>query len=336
MGNRPSGQIFLSETTHRQMKKFDFVDYKSYPDNFKSVMQMCNSLKSEAVHPVSQNFVLLGKILAFCFLQDKLTFLLYIAPQNQFLMATCVIIDDEKHARLTLEQWIKRYLGDRLDVAATASSVNEGVEAIKKHKPDLVFLDIEMPEQNGFALFDHFDEIPFQVVFSTAYDQYAIEAIKVAAFDYLLKPVSQDELKAMMDRFEKRKLTPECNQARVNTLIDNNHSDGTAFHSIALPTRDGYKMEKISSIIYCKAQESYCHIYLNGQPGYLVSRSLKEMEEMLPQNLFFRIHKSFLINLNYIETYKKPGGYIELRNGERLEVAYRRSDEFLQRLTRRQ
>ena len=251
-------------------------------------------------------------------------------------MATCIIIDDEKHARLTLEEWIKRYLGDRLDVAATASSVNEGVESIKKYKPDLVFLDIEMPEQNGFALFDHFDEISFQVVFSTAYDQYAIDAIKVAAFDYILKPVSQLELKAMMDRYEKNQLTPGCNQARVNTLIDNYDSDCNTFNSIALPTRDGYKMEKISEIIYCRAQESYCHVYLNGQSGYLVSRSLKEMEEILPRDLFFRIHKSFLINLNYIDTYKKPGGYIVLRNGERLEVAYRRSDDFLQRLTRRQ
>lgn len=250
-------------------------------------------------------------------------------------MVSCVIIDDEKYARLTLQQLIKAFLGSRLEVLELASSVPEGVAAIKRHNPDIVFLDIEMPGQNGFALFDHFEQIPFQVVFCTAYEQYAIEAIKVAAFDYLLKPVSYEELTDLMDRFEKLDVSTEENKARANTLINNFHSHNNTFNSIALPTREGYQMEKIPNIIYCQAQESYCTVFLKGQFSYMVSRSLKQMEEILPGDLFFRIHKSFLVNLNYVQTYRKGEGIIILHNGKELEVAYRRSEEFLKRLTRR-
>ena len=262
-------------------------------------------------------------------------FLLYIALKNRSAMATCIIIDDEKHARVTLQQLIKAFLGSRLAVMESAPSVAEGVAAIKRYNPDIVFLDIEMPGQNGFALFDHFDEIPFQVVFCTAYEQYAIEAIKVAAFDYLLKPVSHEDLITMMDRYGELTVSTEGNRARVNTLFSNFQSGTSTFNSIAFPTRDGYEMEKIPDIIYCRAQESYCKVYLRGHVNYLVSRSLKQLEEILPGDVFFRIHKSFLVNLNFVQTYKKAENYIILQNGEELEVAHRRSEEFLKRLTRR-
>jgi two-component system, LytTR family, response regulator len=250
-------------------------------------------------------------------------------------MARCIIIDDEKHARYALQEWIRMFLGKRLEVACMASSVAEGVAAIKKHDPDIVFLDIEMPGQNGFTLFDHFEEVSFHVVFCTAYAEYAINAIRVAAFDYMLKPVNPEDLTAMMDRFEKSGLSAEDNNTKTKTLINNYHAESDVFNSIALPTRNGYRLEKISGIIYCKAQEAYCEIHARGRSSYLVSRRLKQMEEILPESLFFRIHKSFLVNLNYIETYKKSEGYIILQSGEKLEVATRRGDEFLQRLTRR-
>ncbi len=249
-------------------------------------------------------------------------------------MTSCIIIDDEKYARLTLKQLIGTFLGNRLQVIETASSVSEGVALIKKFNPDIVFLDIEMPGQNGFCLFEHFSTIPFQVVFCTSHEHYAIEAIKVAAFDYLLKPVNLDDLTALMDRYQKR-IPEHDNKARVSTLITNAHSGTSTFDSIALPTRYGYQLEKISNIMYCRAQESYCQVQVKGEFGYLVSRSLKQMEEILPAELFFRIHKSYLVNLNYVQAYKKAEGFIILQNGEELEVAHRRSDEFLKRLTRR-
>lgn len=250
-------------------------------------------------------------------------------------MATCIIIDDEKHARLTLKQLIGVFLGGRLEVSGTAASVAEGVSEIKRLNPDIVFLDIEMPGQNGFGLFEHFGDIPFQVVFCTAYEHYAIEAVKVAAFDYLLKPVNHDDLVNLMDRYEKQKPPVHGNRARVNTLINNFQSADPTFNSIALPTRDGYQMEKVPNIIYCQAQESYSKLHIKGDFTYLVSRSLKQLEEVLPQELFFRIHKSYLVNLNYVQNYKKAEGFITLINGEELEVAHRRSEEFLKRLTRR-
>lgn len=250
-------------------------------------------------------------------------------------MTTCIIIDDEKFISLTLRQMINTSLSGRLKVLDIVSSVSEGVAAIKKQNPDIVFLDIEMPGQNGFCLFEHFDSIPFQVVFCTAHEDYAIEAIKVAAFDYLLKPVNLEDLSALMDRYEKLRVSPGSNQARVNTLMNNTQSNTSSFNSIALPTRTGYQMEKIPNIVYCQAQESYCKVYIRGDFGYLVSRTLKQMEEILPSDLFFRIHKSYLVNLNFVQTYKKAEGFIILQNGEELEVAHRRSEEFLKRLTRR-
>ncbi len=269
------------------------------------------------------------------FLYPIVYYLLYIAISNPIAMFTSVIIDDEKHARLTLNQLILSFLGNRLKVVDMASSVAEGVSAIKNHNPDIVFLDIEMPAQNGFALFQHFEEVPFEVVFCTAYEQYAIEAIKVAAFDYLLKPVNHDDIAKLMDRFEKSRLSAETNKARINTLVSNFSAEGNVFNSIALPTKDGYQMEKIPEIMYCRAMESYCEVHLKKHINYLVSRTLKDMEQILPDELFFRIHKSFLVNLNYVQTFVKAENLIILHNGEQLEVAHRRSDEFLKRLTRR-
>jgi two-component system, LytTR family, response regulator len=251
-------------------------------------------------------------------------------------MLSCIIIDDEKYARSILHQLIRTFLNGRLEVLDAVSSVPEGVVAIKKHNPDLVFLDIEMPGQNGFALLDHFKEIPFRVVFCTAYEHYAIDAIKVAAFDYLIKPVKIDDLKDLMDRIENLEASADDNKIRTSTLLHNVQTDKFTYNSIALPTKDGYQIEKIHNIIYCRAQESYCKIHLAGNFNYLVSRSLKQMELILPADMFFRIHKSFLINLNYLHSYKKAEGYIVLHNGEELEVATRRSEEFLKRLIHRQ
>jgi two-component system, LytTR family, response regulator len=250
-------------------------------------------------------------------------------------MATCIIIDDEKYTRVTLQQLIRTLPRSRLEVLETACSIPEGVAAINKHKPDIVFLDIEMPGQNGFAIFDHFDEISFLVVFCTAYERYAIDAIKFAAFDYLIKPVRHDDLIALMDRYEKLRSLPESKKVKATTLNTNLQPENNTFNSIALPTRDGYQMEKISNIIYCRARESYCQVHFRGKFSYLVSQSLKQIEEILPSDLFFRIHKSLLVNLNFVHTYKKAEGIIILQNGEELEVAHRRSEEFLKRLTRR-
>ena len=249
-------------------------------------------------------------------------------------MISCVIIDDEKKARETFELIVQRYLPEKLKVVALAESVKEGVYAVHKFKPDIVFLDIEMPVENGFKLFDYFDSITFETVFLTAYKSYAIDAIRFAAFDYLLKPLDYMELAAVVDRYEKKK-KDENNNARIQTLLSNLNIGADISSKIALPTLTGFQMEKISHIIYCEADENYTKIFTVRGDFVLVSRTLKVVEEMLPPQYFFRIHKSFLVNMNFVKSYNRIDGHkILLENGVELEIATRRNEEFVKALTK--
>ncbi len=249
-------------------------------------------------------------------------------------MRTCIIIDDEKNAREALEKIIQRYFSSQLQIVFMADSVKEGVFAINKYRPDIVFLDIEMPEENGFKLFDYFDIYNFEVIFTTAYKQYAIDAIKFAALDYLLKPINYIDLREVLTRLEKKQHNPS-NTAQIEAFLSNLNSDNGNFNKIALPTLDGFQLEKVNNIVYCQAEESYTKIFTNRNEAILVARNLKSIEEMLPEELFFRIHKSHLVNMNYIKSYSKTDGYkIKLDNGTELDVATRRNDEFLKALTK--
>ncbi len=250
-------------------------------------------------------------------------------------MKTCIIIDDEKNARETLAKIIERYFSTKIKILFSADSVKEGVFAINKFNPDLVFLDIEMPEENGFKLFDYFDIYNFEVIFTTAYKQYAIDAIKFAALDYLLKPINFIDLRDVLTRLEKKQ-SKTSNSAQIEAFLSNMNNDPGNFNKIALPTLDGYQLEKVNNIVYCQAEESYCKIFTNRNEVILVARTLKNIEELLPEEVFFRIHKSHLVNMNYIKSYSKTDGYkIKLENGVELDVATRRNDEFLRALTKR-
>ena len=250
-------------------------------------------------------------------------------------MRSCIIIDDEKNAREALAKIIERYFDTKLKILYAADSVKEGVFAINKYHPDIVFLDIEMPEENGFKLFDYFDIYNFEVIFTTAYKQYAIDAIKFAALDYLLKPINFMDLRDVVARLEKKKSTTS-NTAQIETFLSNLNNESGNFNKIALPTMDGFQMEKINNIVYCQAEENYCKIFTNRNEVILVARTLKSIEELLPVELFFRIHKSHLVNMNYIKSYSKTDGYkITLENGIELDVATRRNDEFIKALTKR-
>ncbi len=250
-------------------------------------------------------------------------------------MKTCIIIDDEKKSRETLEKIILRYFQNDLKVLYLADSVKEGVFAINKYNPEIIFLDIEMPEENGFKLFDYFDIYNFEIVFTTAYKQYAIDAIKFAALDYLLKPINYIDLRDVLKRLEKKNKR-NSSQAQIETLLSNMHSDSDMFSKVALPTLDGFQLEKVNNIVYCQAEESYTKIFTNRNEMILVAKNLKNIEELLPDEIFFRIHKSFLVNMNYIKSYSKSSGNkIILENGVELDVASRRNDEFIRALTKR-
>jgi len=250
-------------------------------------------------------------------------------------MKSCIIIDDEKNSREALAKIIDRYFNTKLKILYSADSVKEGVFAINKYHPELVFLDIEMPEENGFKLFDYFDIYNFEVIFVTAYKQYAIDAIKFAALDYLLKPINYIDLRDVLIRLDKKQ-SKISNAAQIETFLNNINTDSKNFNKIALPTFDGFQMERINNIVYCQAEENYCKIFTNRNEVILVARTLKNIEELLPEELFFRIHKSHLVNMNYIKSYQKSDGYkITLENGVELDVATRRNEEFIKAITKR-
>jgi two-component system LytT family response regulator len=248
-------------------------------------------------------------------------------------MISAIIIDDEPHARYTLQAMLKRYFPDKVNVMDSVDSVKEGVLAINKHHPDLVFLDIEMPGENGFKLFDYFEQVPFSVIFTTAYQNFAIDAVKVAALDYLLKPLNHIDLKEAINLFEKRK-SKGISQEHIEKLLISLNPLPDSKGKVALPTFTGYQLENVNSIIYCEAEQNYTKIYLYRGEPILVSKPLSFLEEILPDDIFFRIHKSHLVNLNFIKSYSRAEGFqVVLNDGTTLDVATRRNHDFLKALT---
>ncbi len=244
-------------------------------------------------------------------------------------MITCLIIDDEKNSRDFLIKLINQYFGSKLYVVDAVDSVAKGVEVINKLHPELVFLDIEMKGEDGFQLFKHFDSVLFDIIFTTAHKNYAIDAIKHAAIDYLLKPLNFVDLNDAIKRLE-RKQTASTNQLRINALLQNLNTDSTLFNKIALPTATGYELEKISNILYCEGDGNYSKVATLQNKEIVVSKTLKYLESILPTSVFVRIHKSTLVNLNYITSYSRVNGYsITMSSGKKFDVSFRKNDEFL-------
>lgn len=247
--------------------------------------------------------------------------------------ANCIIIDDEINARQALEGLIKRYFSDKINVLELCKSVQEGVKAINKHQPDIVFLDIEMPHDNGFELFKYFKSISFEVVFTTAHRKYAIDAIKHAAFDYLLKPVNIIELGDVLNRFQLNNLKKQKDE-RLQRLLTNLAGSGSGFSRIALPTITGYQLENYHGITHCIAEENYSRIFTVDGRQILASKNLGLVQELLPEKLFIRIHKSYLVNLNFVKSYSRyQRHFITLEDGTELDVAKRRIEDFVQAIS---
>ncbi len=242
-------------------------------------------------------------------------------------MISAIIIDDEQKGRLALRQKLADYC-PRVEVVAEACDGAEGIELIEKHKPQILFLDIEMPRMDGFEMLRRIDSRNFQIVFTTAYDQYAIQAIKYAAFDYLLKPVDIDELKSAVDRIIQQS-SNNFTQKKLETLEHNLHSLQLP-KKLAIPTLEGFLFFDTSHIIHLEAQSNYTSIYFTDHPKLIASRTLKDFEDLLPPDIFFRPHHSHIINLNFIKRYLKgDGGQIEMQNGNFVTVSRRKKDEFL-------
>jgi len=241
-------------------------------------------------------------------------------------MLTAIIIDDESKGRIALRQKLQDYC-PMVEILGEASDGAEGIILIEKLKPQILFLDIEMPRMDGFEMLRQIEHKDFHIIFTTAYDQYAIKAIKYAAFDYLLKPVDIEELKAAVDKAHQR--TTQLTSKKLETLEHNLQSLQT-LNKLAIPTLEGYLFFDISHIIHLEAQSNYTAIYFTDYPKLIASRTLKDFEDLLPSEIFFRPHHSHIINLNYIKRYiKGDGGQIEMQNGNFVTVARRKKDEFL-------
>lgn len=237
-------------------------------------------------------------------------------------MVKALIIDDEEQAIIYLKNLIKLH-APQITHIDTALGAKAGLHKIEKYKPDLVFLDIEMPYLNGFDLLRELDEWNFGIIYTTAFNQYAIQAIKFSALDYLLKPIDPEDLRsAVLRYFAHRSIILEQNKLYKN-LLENLARKEPKLFRIALPTKGGMYMYDLFEIIRIEADMNYSHFHFEKKPNILVAKTLKEYSELLTDHGFIRIHKSHLINKAYIKTYINTGK-IMLNSGIEIEVSRRR------------
>ncbi len=241
-----------------------------------------------------------------------------------------IIIDDEPGNIITLTELLKEYCPE-VTITGTALNPVEGLELIMRTEPDVVFLDIEMPYGNAFDLLDKLMPVSFEIVFITAFNEYAIKAFKYTAMDYLLKPVNITELKAAVEKVADRLQQKNINH-RLSSLLENIRPENTNLQKIGLPTTEGLYFENVSNITHLEAEGSYTRVFIKGQKNILVSKNLKEYEDILPTAIFCRVHHSYIINLNYVKKYfKGRGGYVEMDDGSTIEVSARKKEEFFDR-----
>lgn len=248
-------------------------------------------------------------------------------------MHTAIIVDDEIAQQEILSNMLQKNFRN-YDVRAICNSVDTGIEKINDIKPDLVFLDVVMPPKTGFDLMNYYKQIPFEVIFTTSFEKYAIDAFKVSAVDYLLKPFGVEQLKIALDKFEVRQSTKNS-LAHIETLLNNINSNTAANARIALPTLTGYIFEDIKNIIRCEADNVYATFYMADKRTITVSKTLKDCEDLLQQFNFIRVHQSHLINILYVKEYiKGEGGTIKMTDGSNIDVSRRKKDDFLRMLNK--
>ncbi len=244
-------------------------------------------------------------------------------------MIKAIIVDDEPYCCESLATLLERFCPE-VKVADICYNGVSALKVIREDAPQLVFLDIEMPKMNGFELLEKIGDINFQLIFITSYDQYAIKAIRHSALDYLLKPVDRDELQVAVQRVTKRIKNPLREQFEI--LMQKIHP-GTAVAKIAIPTIEGLHMIHVDSVISCSADSNYTILNLKNKQKLIASRTLKEIEEMLEDFSFARIHHSFLINLNEVEKYiRGEGGYVLMSDGSNVDVSRSRKEYLLKKL----
>lgn len=239
-------------------------------------------------------------------------------------MIKAIIVDDEIRGVKSIEALI-RTSNLPIQVIGSAQSKKEAISLIQNTKPQLVFLDIEMPPDTGFTLLDVFEKIDFKVIFVTAFQEYAIKAFKYSAVDYLMKPVSLQDFKVAVER------VIDLEQQVLQLDILKNEIQGGKTSKIVLPTTEMYHIVSINEIEYCRAEDNYTYFYFINGSSLLVSKSLKEYDDLLNEHQFFRVHKTFLINLMYLDRIiKRDGGFAVMRSSMEIPISMRKKTELFQ------
>ena len=242
-----------------------------------------------------------------------------------------ILIDDE-HDALEMLEWIIKKQTPEVEIIALCNSALDGLEKINALKPDLVFLDIEMPQLNGFDLLERLGKYDFEVIFTTAYNQFAIKALKICALDYLLKPVDGEELKATIRKAVSRKQKNSSEQLEM--LMNYFKPEKPKLRRVALTAADHLIFVDTNDIIYCESDSNYTSFYLKKDDKVekvVISKTLKDVEEILEGADFFRIHASFLINMKHVSKFTRgDGGYVVMSNNQHITVSRKKKDEFFE------
>ncbi|CAM3314824.1 LytTR family DNA-binding domain-containing protein [Zobellia roscoffensis] len=246
-------------------------------------------------------------------------------------MLKAIIVDDEKHCQDRLLLLLKAF--DTVQVLNVASSYEEGLAAIKKYSPQVVFLDVQLHDRTGFELLHAVPDINFEVIFTTGYDNYALEAFKFSALDYLLKPIAEEDVYTALEKLTKKISLQEISK-KMEVLFHNLEGQKASdFQKIAVPTVDGLSMIAINDIVRCQSDVNYTHLYLKSDSKLTVAKTLKYFESLLEKHHFYRAHQSHLINLTCVDKYVKgKGGYALMNDGSHIEIAVRRKEDFLKKL----
>jgi len=244
-----------------------------------------------------------------------------------------IIIEDEKHQQDMLGSLLRENFSD-FEIIGIASSVSEGRELLNHTQPDLVFMDVLLPPYTSFDLIQSLETVPFEIIFTTSFEEYAVKAFRLSAVDYLIKPVALSELKQALEKFVQRKSIMSTAQ-HIKVLLENIRAPKPESSRIALPTLNGFIFIAIKDIIRCESDNTYTTFFTTDKRKIVVSKTLKECEQLLHDHRFFRVHNSHVVNLEYIIEYiKGDGGLVKMTDGSHVDVSRRRKDEFLRTLKR--
>ena len=245
-------------------------------------------------------------------------------------MLKAIIVDDEPYCCESLAALLERYCPD-VEVTGIYNNGEEALAAIRQQQPGLVFLDVEMPKMNGFEMLEQLPSVNFDLIFTTSYDKYALKAIRFSAIDYLLKPIDREELQKAVHKVIQHSQRPIAQQLEI--LMQKVNNPSKPISKVAMPTMEGLQMIPVDSIISCESDSNYTILHLKDKQRIIVSRTLKDMEEVLEDHSFARVHHSYMVNLNEIQRYiKGEGGYLLMSDGSTVDVSRSKKEILLKKL----